>query len=114
MVSRNKKNRKKRGHVSAGHGRIGMFVIVSNITLSFVFEDSRFARRRFREMFEVLVFRRRLFVFSELTHTNSQQQVNTENILVDVVTLEVSIITVFCSISTIRVISERSVCDGSI
>ena len=26
MVSRNSKNRKKRGHVSAGHGRIGMFI----------------------------------------------------------------------------------------
>ena len=33
MVSRNKKNRKKRGHVSAGHGRIGTCVIVFSNTL---------------------------------------------------------------------------------
>ena len=37
MVSRNKKNRKKRGHVSAGHGRIGTCVIVfTNFSLSFL------------------------------------------------------------------------------
>ena len=57
MVSRNKKNRKKRGHVSAGHGRIGtcviVFSIISLILLQMVLSSSD---REDDSMFRVRTF----------------------------------------------------------